>query len=297
MAPILQVDSLSKSYGSVLALNQLNLTVSKGDVIGILGPNGSGKTTFLSLILGIKSANGGTFSWFGSTNNKLANNRIGALLEIPYFYPYLSIEKNLRISAMARGYGETDIPQILQKFNLYEKRKSPCYTLSLGMKQRLAIAQTLLGNPEVLVLDEPTNGLDPEGVNEVRNLIKDQSLLGKTVIIASHNLDEIQKICSHVVILKNGVNISHGKVDDLLNFSQVAIIETPQTHELDALLQSTPGCKVLERNIAGVIVSLRSETNIAELNTSLANNGITLNRFEVRRPTLEELFLSIVKNN
>ena len=295
MAFILKVDSLSKSFGAIKALDSLNLTISKGEVVGILGPNGSGKTTFLSLILGIKTANSGNFSWFNEPEGRLANGKLGSLLEIPYFYPYLSIEKNLKITALSRGYGLESIADVLHQVNLYERRKAPCYTLSLGMKQRLALAQTLLGSPEVLVLDEPTNGLDPEGIADVRKLIKDQSYLGKTIIIASHNLDEIQKVCSHVVILKNGKDIAHGKVDELLSINQVAIIETQQTNQLNSILSEIKGCKILEKNVAGFILTFDSEINVSEFSALLSNKGITLNRFEVRRPTLEELFLGIVK--
>ena len=295
MAFILKVDSLSKSFGAIKALDSLNLTISKGEVVGILGPNGSGKTTFLSLILGIKTANSGNFSWFNEPQGRLANGKLGSLLEIPYFYPYLSIEKNLKITALSRGYGLESIADVLHQVNLYERRKAPCYTLSLGMKQRLALAQTLLGSPEVLVLDEPTNGLDPEGIADVRKLIKDQSYLGKTIIIASHNLDEIQKVCSHVVILKNGKDIAHGKVDELLSINQVAIIETQQTNQLNSILSEIKGCKILEKNVAGFILTFDSEINVSEFSALLSNKGITLNRFEVRRPTLEELFLGIVK--
>jgi len=295
MIPILKVDSLSKSFGAIKALDNFNLSIYKGEVVGILGPNGSGKTTFLSLILGIKAANQGSFSWFGGEHGKLTNDKIGSLLEVPYFFPYLSIEKNLKISALARGYGHNNISSVLQQVNLFERRKAPCYTLSLGMKQRLAIAQTLIGNPDVLVLDEPTNGLDPEGIAEVRSLIKEQSHQGKTIIVASHNLDEIQKVCTHVVILKNGKDIAHGKVDELLNFSQVAIIETPQIHELEDVLAEMQTCKILERNVSGVVVTFSTEVNVVDFSSHLSSRGISLNRFEIRRPTLEELFLSIVK--
>jgi len=295
MASVLKVNSLSKNFGSIKALDNLNLSISKGEVFGILGPNGSGKTTFLSVILGIKTATAGNFCWFEEPNDKVVNNKLGALLEVPYFYPYLSIEKNLRITALSRGYGLESIPEILHKVGLFERRKSPCYSLSLGMKQRLALAQTLLGNPEILVLDEPTNGLDPEGIADVRNIIKDQSYLGKTIIIASHNLDEIQKVCTHVVILKNGKNIAYGKVDDLLSINQVAIIESQQTNELSNLLTSIKGCKILEKNASGFVLTFDSQVNVAEFGTLLSNEGITLNRFEIRRPTLEELFLGIVK--
>lgn len=295
MASILKVDSLSKSFGSIKALDKLSLTISKGEVVGILGPNGSGKTTFLSLILGIKTANSGYFSWFSEPQGNLVNSKLGSLLEVPYFYPYLSIEKNLKITALSRGYGLDSIADVLHQVNLYERRKAPCYTLSLGMKQRLALAQTLLGNPEVLVLDEPTNGLDPEGIADVRKLIKDQSYLGKTIIIASHNLDEIQKVCSHVVILKNGKDIAHGKVDELLGINQVAIVETQQVNELNVLLSEIKGCKILEKNISGFVLTFDNQVNVPEFSALLSNNGITLNRFEIRRPTLEELFLGIVK--
>lgn len=296
MLPTLQVDSLGKNYGSTKALDGLSLTISGGETVGILGPNGSGKTTFLSLILGIKSLSAGKFSWFGEPANRIVNSKIGSLLEVPYYYPYLSVEKNLKISAFIKGCNLDDIPKVLRAVKLADRKKTPCHALSLGLKQRLAIAQALLGNPDVLIFDEPTNGLDPEGIADVRQLIREQSQLGKTIILASHNLDEVQRVCSHAVILNKGKGIAQGKVNDLLSINQLAIINTLQVNELSSVLREVAGCKVIEQNNFGFVLTFDPTVNVTDFSALLSARGILLNKFEVRKSTLEEFFLTLTKS-
>lgn len=294
METILNVDSISKVFGSITAVDQLSFSVQRGEVIGMLGPNGSGKTTTLSIILSVANASNGNYSWFNGLKGEAANKRIGSLLEVPTFYPYLNLEKNLMITALARGRGENDIPRILDEVGLLQRSKSAYFTLSLGMKQRLAIASTLIGDPEVLVLDEPTNGLDPEGIAEVRDLIKAQALRGKTIIMASHILDEVEKVCSNVVILKKGRCIASGKVAELLSEKQVVIIESNDIELLTIQLNQNGKCKLIGRENGFLLVELDDEYSPSALNAWLYNNGITLNRLEPKRRTLEAQFLELI---
>jgi len=291
---ILKTNSISKYYGPQIALDKLSFEVHKGEVVGILGPNGSGKTTTLSIILSVINASAGTFGWFGNLTREDANKRIGSLLEVPYFYPYLSLEKNLTITALARGVGENDIQRVLDEVGLLKRSKSPFYTLSLGMKQRLAIGSTMIGDPEVLVLDEPTNGLDPEGIAEVREIIKAQAIKGKTIILASHILDEVEKVCSNVIILKKGKCIASGRVSELLNEKQIVLIEAEDAEILIAQLRQNSNCKVIERENGTLIVEMDNDYSPSTLNSWLFNNGISLKRLEPKRRTLESQFLELI---
>jgi len=291
---ILNVNSISKVYGSITAVDNLSFSVQRGDVVGVLGPNGSGKTTTLSIILSVINASGGNFSWFDGLKGESANRRIGSLLEVPYFYPYLNLEKNLQITALARGYGESDIQRVLDEVGLLKRSKSQFHTLSLGMKQRLAIASTLLGEPEVLVLDEPTNGLDPEGIAEVREVIKKQASTGKTIIMASHILDEVEKVCPRVIILKKGKCIASGKVAELLNEKKVILLESDDLELLKVQLSQNANCIIIGIENATLLVELVDDYSPSALNTWLIGCGIALSRIELRHRTLESQFLELV---
>ena len=233
MTKVLTTDNLSKKYGLLKVLNGVSLSVEKGSIFGILGPNGSGKTTTLSILLDVIPQESGSFQWFEEAPNYQNRKRIGALLETPNFYPYLSAEKNLQIAAQIKGIPYTEIEGVLKTVGLFERKNDHFETFSLGMKQRLAIASALLGNPEVLLLDEPTNGLDPQGIAEIRNLIQSVAEKGLTIILASHMLDEVEKVCSHVAIIKKGVLLVQGKVDEIL--SQEPMVEL-KAENMDALL-------------------------------------------------------------
>ena len=225
METVLQIDGVSKAYGKVKALKEVSLTIPKGSVFGILGPNGSGKTTMMSIVLDVLGADTGTYSWFNQPPTSAERKRIGSLLETPNFYHYLSAEDNLKITSAISGRGsDQDISEVLEIVKLTERKKSRFSTYSLGMKQRLAIAAALLGNPEVLLLDEPTNGLDPVGILEIRELIRRLADKGITIIIASHLLDEVEKICSHVAILKRGTLLTSGPVDEVLSNEDIVEI-------------------------------------------------------------------------
>lgn len=294
METILNVESISKVFGSITAVDQLSFTVQKGEVVGMLGPNGSGKTTTLSIILSVKQASGGHFSWFNGLSGEAANRRIGSLIEVPNFYPYLNLEKNLAIKALARGKGENDISRVLDEVGLLKRSRSSYYTLSLGMKQRLALASTLIGDPEVLIFDEPTNGLDPEGIAEVRELIKSQAIKGKTIIMASHILDEVEKVCSSVIILKKGKCIASGKVSELLNEKQVIIIESDDSDLLSVSLNQNNNCKILSKENKQFIIEIEAGYSPSDLNSWLFSRGIILSRLEPKHLTLESQFLELV---
>ena len=218
MSVVLSLKNIKKNYGPLKALDDISFDVPKGSVFGILGPNGSGKTTMLGIVMDILKATSGSFYWNGeqgSTNEM--RKQIGTLLETPNFYHYLSAEKNLKIAAAIKGRSYDEIPVVLEKVNLLQRKDSKFSTYSLGMKQRLAIASTLLGSPDILVFDEPTNGLDPAGIAEIRELMKDLNRQGKTIIMASHILDEVEKVCTHVAIIQKGILKTVGTVQEVLN--------------------------------------------------------------------------------
>ena len=244
--PILSVQQLSKRYGPIQALDGVSFEVPKGTVFGILGPNGSGKTTTLGIVMDVLKATSGTYTFFDQAPSAESRQRIGTLLETPNFYHYLSASKNLKISAGIKGKGENEIDSVLDRVGLLQRKDSAFSTFSLGMKQRLAIAASLLGSPEVLVLDEPTNGLDPVGISEIRELIKSLSGEGKTIIMASHLLDEVEKVCTHMVLLKKGKMIATGKVSEILTTGDVVEIGAAGSGDLAGVIGAFPGISKIE---------------------------------------------------
>ena len=237
---ILVVENLSKSYGRIQALNNVSFTVPEGSVFGILGPNGSGKTTMLGTIMDILKPTSGNYKLFDEPPTELHRKKIGTLLETPNFYHYLSGEKNLEIAAEIKQHGKEDIPKVLETVDLTRRKDSKFSTYSLGMKQRLAIASCLLGNPNVLVFDEPTNGLDPVGIAEIRELMKNLYSQGKTIIMASHLLDEVEKVCTHVAILRKGELITSGNVNEILSNEDMVEVGAKNSEKL---LQALQGCR------------------------------------------------------
>ena len=297
MENILKVEGLTKWFGKTQAINDLSFNVEKGQVVGILGPNGSGKTTTLSIILGLKYPSNGTYCWFNDSNTKGVNKKIGSLIEVPFFYPYLTLTQNLEIVAKARGSGFKDVSAALDTVGLLAREKSRFYTLSLGMKQRLAIASALLGDTDVLVLDEPTNGLDPEGIAEVRNIIRMQAQLGKTVLLASHILDEVEKVCTHTIILQNGNIISQGNVSQLLSKKQTVSISATNMSGLLEILQKLDGVEVVETKEESVIISIRDDISTANINEQLVKQGVTPSSISLHKTTLESEFLELIRHN
>jgi ABC-2 type transport system ATP-binding protein len=298
METVLQIDGVSKSYKKVKALQNVSLSIPKGSVFGILGPNGSGKTTMMSIVLDVLGADTGTYSWFNQPPTASARKRIGSLLETPNFYHYLSAVDNLKITSAISGRGnDQDIDEVLEIVKLTERKKSKFSTYSLGMKQRLAIAAALLGNPEVLLLDEPTNGLDPVGILEIRELIKRLANKGITIIIASHLLDEVEKICTHVAILKRGTLLTSGPVDEVLSNEDIVEVASSNMQALrECIAQMQNVLSVKEDNQRMQIHFPAGTANLEEVNQFCFNKGITLNLLLNKKQRLESKFFELTND-
>ncbi len=294
--PILSIKNLSKHFGSIKAVDHLDLTVEKGQVFGILGPNGSGKTTTLGIILGAIAPKEGSYEWFGLPPSAAIRRRIGSILETPLFYPYLSAIDNLKIIADLKELPYTSIDESLQRVGLYERRKSKFSTYSLGMKQRLAVAAALLGNPEVMILDEPTNGLDPQGIAEIRNLIKKVSSEGTTIILASHLLDEVQKTCTHVAVMRSGRCLFTGQVDVMLHKGLTVELMADDTTALQRVLEQCPLISELDSQTQLWKVKLKEGNDATQLHRFLIGKGIVLNHLAAEKKSLEEQFLEILNH-
>jgi len=295
MNQVLSLSNITKFYGPVQALNDVSFAVPEGSVFGVLGPNGSGKTTLLSIILDVLKANKGSFLWFGQPGSPAQRKKIGSLLETPNFYHYLSGVDNLRVTQSISGRGnEEEIIHVLRKVKLFERRKSRFKTYSLGMKQRLAIAAALLGDPKVLVLDEPTNGLDPVGIAEIRELIVELRNTGHTIIIASHLLDEVEKVCTHVAILKTGELITTGDVNEVLQDEDVVEVSAADLHALAALLQPFSS-RVSIDTVSNLVRLLlpKGTARLEEINSFCFQNGIALNHLLLKKKRLETRFFEL----
>jgi ABC-2 type transport system ATP-binding protein len=291
---VLSINQLTKHYGPIRAVDHLDLEIERGSVYGILGPNGSGKTTTLGMVLDIIRPTQGTYSWFGNPPNKEDRKRIGAILEVPVFYPYLTAEKNLRLNARIKGAGTENIDDILRQVGLLERKDSRYKTYSLGMKQRLAIGSALLGKPEVLILDEPTNGLDPKGIAEIRHLIIQVANEGTTIILASHILDEVQKTCSHVAVLEKGKKLFSGRVDEVLNKSNWIEVSCENMAALELVLKNTPWVASFQEETDKYVFVPGENINLAEINRYFFDKGITLSHLALRRKSLENYFLELL---
>lgn len=291
---ILELNNITKHYKKVTALNNVSFSVPEGSVYGILGPNGSGKTTLLGIILDIIKPSSGSFGLMGKPANADIRKQIGTLLETPNFYHYLSGEKNLHIAAHIKGKGFNEIDNVLQKVNLYERRQSKFNTYSLGMKQRLAIASCLLGDPNVLIFDEPTNGLDPAGIAEIRELIKRLSGEGRTIIMASHLLDEVEKVCTHVAIIKNGNLLTAGSVDEVLVTDEIIEVSSENLTALENVLQQMGGFSSIKRqNNVLQLFYANGNANASGINAYCFRNNIALNYLQLKKKSLEAKFLEL----
>lgn len=298
MHPILTITGVSKNYGKLTALDAVSFEVPAGAVFGILGPNGSGKTTLLSIILDVLHADTGKFNWFGNTPQTNNRKQIGSLLETPNFYHYLSAVDNLKITQAISGRGDSaDIDKVLEIVKLSERKKSKFSSYSLGMKQRLAIGAALLGNPDVLVFDEPTNGLDPVGIAEIRDLIKSLAASGKTIIMASHLLDEVEKVCTHVAILKKGTLLTAGPVDEVL--AQEDIVEIAASNN-DALLNTIElmggFSKVKKHDNCLQLFYPIGTAQLESINKYCFEKGITLQQLQLKKKSLETKFFELTND-
>ncbi|MCK5209205.1 MAG: ATP-binding cassette domain-containing protein, partial [Cyclobacteriaceae bacterium] len=293
MPEILTIDNLVKDYGKIKAVNKLSLNVEEGSVYGLLGPNGSGKTTTLGIILDVIKKTSGNYSWFGNASSKETRKKIGAILEVPAFYPYLSARRNLRIISKIKEKGADRIDEVLKLVNLHDRKDDPYRTYSLGMKQRLAIGAALLSDPPVLILDEPTNGLDPQGIAEIRKLILQVAKEGKTILLASHILDEVQKVCTHFAVLKKGAKIYSGSVDEALNGSKTIEIASRDMEKLSIVVKEFRHLKSLVEEKDLLSLHLDDSADAHELNAFLIEKGIVLTHLAIRNSSLEQKFLDI----
>lgn len=293
METVLSVSKLTKNFGKLCAVNQLDLEVRRGQVFGMLGPNGSGKTTTLGMLMGVVNPTAGSFSWFGEPATHHTRKKIGAVLEHPIFYPYLSGQKNLELNAMIKGADPNNIAKVLDIVELSARKDDKYRTYSLGMKQRLAIASALVSDPIILILDEPTNGLDPMGIAEIREIIKRIAADGKTIILASHLLDEVQKVCTHFAVLKRG-NLMHiGPVDDVGKGEE--IVEVQAYHDdLGILLQEFVGSATVKKESGIFQVMMKEGFHSKDLNRFLFDRGIVASHLATRKKSLEKQFLEIL---
>jgi ABC-2 type transport system ATP-binding protein len=296
---ILSLKHLDKKFGRIHAVNDLSFDIQKGNVYGILGPNGSGKSTTLGIILNVVNKTSGSFTWFdGTISTHDALKKVGAIIERPNFYPYMSAIENLKLVCKIKEIPFDKIEEKLKEVNLYERRNSKFKTYSLGMKQRLAIASALLNDPEILILDEPTNGLDPQGIHEIRSIIKQIATQGTTILLASHLLDEVEKVCSHVVVIRNGIKLYSGRVDEMTaSYGIIELSTKSPKQELFTQLKNYDGIESVKEEDEIFYLKLSKELSSAELNRYLMDNNIILSHLIKRRPTLEQQFLTLTNNN
>lgn len=299
METILTLRNLDKKFGKVHAVNNLSFEIKKGNVYGILGPNGSGKSTTLGIILNVVNKSSGEFLWFdGSLSTHEALKKVGAIIERPNFYPYMTATQNLQLICKIKGVSTENIDEKLKIVNLYERRDSKFRTFSLGMKQRLAIASALLNDPEILILDEPTNGLDPQGIHEIRQIIKKIAANGTTILLASHLLDEVEKVCSHVVVIRKGIKLYSGRVDEMTASNGFFEIKVETNEEkLLRLLEAHPTIGNVKKEGELIIATLDETISATDFNTYLFENGIVLSHLVKRKPSLEQQFLDLTNNN
>jgi ABC-type multidrug transport system ATPase subunit len=297
VSSVLTLKNIAKFYGKIQALNNVSFSVPKGSVFGILGPNGSGKTTMLGIVMDVLKPTSGTFDFFGQPATSTLRKDIGTLLETPNFYHYLSGERNLAIAAEIKGKGKEDIQAVLEKVNLAERKTSKFSSYSLGMKQRLAIASALLGDPSVLVFDEPTNGLDPVGIAEIRELILRLADEGKTIIMASHLLDEVEKVCTHVAIMKRGVLLTAGPVDEVLVNEDIVELGAADIDTLSLVIAGLDGHTKIKKSESSIQLFYQNgAADLAAINQHCFNNGVVLNHLQLKKKSLETKFFELTNN-
>ena len=294
METILSINNLYKKYGQLLAVKNVSLEIKKGNVYGILGPNGSGKSTTLGIVLNVVNKTSGNYSWFGGTmQTHEALKKVGAIIERPNFYPYMTAQQNLELVCKIKGIGYEKVAEKLNLVGLTERKDSKFSSFSLGMKQRLAIASALLNDPEILILDEPTNGLDPQGIHQIRDIIKHIAALGTTILLASHLLDEVEKVCSHVLVLRKGEILYSGLVDQMSSKSDFLELQAVDNQLLISLLNQNESIASVQ--IVGDKVHVFSKTSLnpSEINKFLANSNCYLNHIVIKKQSLEEQFLEL----
>lgn len=297
MQTILSITNLCKTYGKVQAVKNVSLEIKKGNVYGILGPNGSGKSTTLGIVLNVVNKTSGNYAWFGgSMQTHQALKKVGAIIERPNFYPYMTAQQNLELVCKIKDISVEKVSEKLTLVGLNDRKDSKFSTFSLGMKQRLAIASALLNDPEILILDEPTNGLDPQGIHQIRDIIKLIAAQGTTILLASHLLDEVEKVCSHVLVLKKGEVLYSGLVNQMTSKTDFLELQSDDNQLLMTLLKTYPNISFETNADNKVLVYSENSINAASLNKFLAENNCYLNHLVIKKQSLEEQFLELTAN-
>lgn len=294
---VLSAQGLQKRFGKLIAVNNISFQIERGNVFGLLGPNGSGKSTTLGMLLSVLDPDGGTFQWFGENADAVQRRKIGTMLEGPNFYSYLSAYNNLKVNATIKEVPYSDIERVLRKVGLWERRNSRYRTFSTGMKQRLGIANALLGSPKLLILDEPTNGLDPQGIVEVRDLITEEAENGQTILLASHLLDEVEKVCTHLVVLQKGNLLYQGETASFIKGKKRVEISADDIDALRQALQDYPEIEKITQKDNMLLLEVKPEFQAQELNKFLAQKGIVLNHLSVEKHALETQFLELTSKS
>ena len=294
---ILSIKNLNKRYGALQALKNVSFDIHKGNVYGILGPNGSGKSTTLGIVLNVVNKTSGKYSWFGGTmETHQALKKVGAIIERPNFYPYMTGKENLELVCKIKGINYAKVNEKLELVGLTHRQNSKFSTFSLGMKQRLAIASALLNDPEILILDEPTNGLDPQGIHQIRDIIKQIATKGTTILLASHLLDEVEKVCTHVLVLRKGEILYTGLVDGMSANEGFFELQADDMEHLIVVVKMHPTVKNVVKEDGKVLVYLKDNLEAKELNRFLFEQNVVLSHLVKRKNSLEEQFLELTKN-
>ncbi len=291
---VIRTDALTKYYGSILAVDSLSLQVPRGHVFGLLGPNGSGKTTLISMLLGLVRPSSGSFSLLEpGTGQAEALHRVGAIVETPSFYPNLSGRRNLAYFQGISGRGTPgELDGLLEQVGLGERGGDRFGTYSLGMKQRLGLAYTLLGGPELLLLDEPTNGMDPAGMAEVRELIRELGTAGRTVLISSHLLHEVEQVCDSVAILSKGKLIAQGAVAELLQPREQVRLRTSDDAKAREILGALEWIEEVKSEDGALVVAV-AHARSTDLSAALSRQEVYVTEIAPVQVSLEEYFLEI----
>lgn len=298
METILKISNLNKIFNKHLhAVKNVSFEIKKGNVYGILGPNGSGKSTTLGIVLNVVNKTSGDFEWFGgkvATHDALK--KVGAIIERPNFYPYMTAKENLELVCKIKGTPFSKVDEKLELVGLLERKNDKFKTYSLGMKQRLAIASALLNDPEILILDEPTNGLDPQGIRQIRDIIKVIASQGTTILLASHLLDEVEKVCSHVVVLRKGEMLYQGTVHNMIENNSFFELKSNDIVRLKSALDHQSFVENTIEEDGKLLVYLKQDIAAQDLNSYLFEQNIVLEHLVKRKNSLEEQFLELTKN-
>jgi ABC-2 type transport system ATP-binding protein len=292
---IIETDALTKSFRKTLAVDGVSIKVERGQIFGFLGPNGSGKTTTIGMLLGIITPTAGSFRLFGGGSPAelhAARQRIGATLEYPNFYPYLSGRDNLRIVANVKGKDRKQVEQVLDVVGMGKRAKQKFKAYSLGMKQRLALAATMLGDPELIVLDEPANGLDPEGMREIREIIIELGERGKTIFLSSHLLWEVERTCTHVAIIRHGQIVRQASIADITSGATIAGLRSTDLAALEIAVREYPGSITAALQDDMVVAELEDD-DLASLNRYLSDRGVYLSHLGLVQRSLEDVFMEL----